>query len=347
MFSSKNLRKELNKEECVKFINNLAHDLILIIPHESTDLDAYASALVLRRILTLSQKTKNTETYIIMPHPSLDLKEFLDKIKLPDFSEEYEKIKEHIRNIPEKYVTILVDTSSVERFTDLNLKEINKKSAKIFAIDHHLSSEEQIETLAVKRSSTTVITLEFAEKTGLLDEILGDRKICNAAIGGIISDTAFLYYADKHTFNMLSKLIECGDYQLVYSALRGTKKEIPEKIARIKGAKRAEMIRKDDKIILVSHVNSYEASVASALISLGASISVVISKKKEKNKRIYRVIARGSGVDLSKLLGELAEEIGGQGGGHPSAAGMIIDSEKIKDESTLAKLIIRRLLKRI
>ncbi|MGQ4890920.1 MAG: DHH family phosphoesterase [Candidatus Njordarchaeia archaeon] len=342
MSSSKNLRKELDKKTCEKFIEKISHDVVLIVPHESTDLDAYASALILHKIINLA--SAKTKTFIILPQPSQDLKKFLIKMKLPDFAEEYEETKKIIRSQLTQYISVLVDTSSVKRFTNPELREIIEKSEKILAIDHHLASEENLETLSLERSSTTVVTLELAEKLDLLDRILSDRKICNAAIGGILSDTAFLYYVDQPTFHMLSKLIKCGNYQSIYSALKQTRKELPERIARIKGAKRAEMIRKDDKIILVSHVNSYEASVASSLINLGANISIVISKKKERNKTVFRVIARGSGIDLSKLFSELAEEIGGQGGGHPSAAGMVIDEEEINDESTLAKLIIRRLL---
>ena len=108
------------------------------------------------------------------------------------------------------------------------------------------------------------------------------------------------------------------------------------------------MFRYDDFIVLVTHVGSYEASVASALVSLGANVGIAISKKKEKKQVIYRVSGRSTGrLNLGQIFTDLANEFSGTGGGHKSAAGLKIHGDMVQSEELLAKKIVESIINKI
>jgi nanoRNase/pAp phosphatase (c-di-AMP/oligoRNAs hydrolase) len=75
----------------------------------------------------------------------------------------------------------------------------------------------------------------------------------------------------------------------------------------------------------ISHVGSYEADVASALIKIGFDVGIVWSKKTSE----YRISTRASnkicsktGLHLGKILEELSDDSKGSGGGHDGAASL-------------------------
>lgn len=345
MFSSKNLKKELKKEDVDNFLSKLHSETILIIPHESTDHDAYGASYALKMVLEQVFKD-DKRIFVVMPQPSLELNDFIKKLSLPSFENDLNVIMESLQKGKlVNYDTILVDISDKSRFTDPDIDEIVSKSNNLLIVDHHYADAVyDSPSLIVERTSASEVILDIIGILGLDKKILGNEKLCDALIGGILIDTSFLYYATTKTFSNLAFLSECGNYRRVYSTLRSVRREIAEKIARIKGAKRAEMIRINDFIILVTYVGSYEASVASALINLGANVALVISKKKTRGKIYYRVTGRGSGVNLALIFNKIAEKIGGSGGGHPSAAGLVIEESKVADEKHLAKIVVRELL---
>ena len=77
-------------------------------------------------------------------------------------------------------------------------------------------------------------------------------------------------------------------------------------------------------IVCVSQISTFEASVCSALISLGANVSFVGSQRDDE----FRISARTRhdmvelGLHLGNLMAEIGEEIGCKGGGHDGAAGL-------------------------
>ena len=120
------------------------------------------------------------------------------------------------------------------------------------------------------------------------------------------------------------------DSEIDYSSLLSLfQKEIriDEKIAKIKAAARLKLYKvelREPLLIVVSHVSSYEASAARALVELGADLAIVAGGK----KGLVRVCARCTkrfleitGLHLGRdLMMDLGKEISGSGGGHASAA---------------------------
>ncbi|MHA1616546.1 MAG: DHH family phosphoesterase [Candidatus Njordarchaeales archaeon] len=309
---------------------------ILILPHEQTDIDAYAAAWLLRDFL----RKKGIEAYLFLERPSLELRYFVESLNLEEPKSDVVGTINVGKN--HDYDVLLVDIFDPNRFISNNARDVIKRAQRIFAIDHHqglLPTDLDIIVYRKQYPSTCEVVLELLNTDPTLDEILANsEKLANALIGGILSDSRFLYNAIPLTFSILSKLAERGNFKLVYAVLRGRPQDYPERIARLKAAQRMQIMRLGDLLIAISKVGSYESSAANALISLGADIALVISKKKDNE--ITRIVGRGrKKIDLAMIFSKIAKELGAMGGGHQNAATLQFPTSKIEEEKVLKRII--------
>ena len=99
-----------------------------------------------------------------------------------------------------------------------------------------------------------------------------------------------------------------------------------ERVARIKASTRIQIKKIENWIIAFSHVGSYQASAARAIIDLGAHMVVIAGlkgKKIEISLRSSSEFNKKTGIHLGKDIAQpLGEILQGMGGGHISAAGL-------------------------
>ncbi len=118
--------------------------------------------------------------------------------------------------------------------------------------------------------------------------------------------------------------------------------DISEKIAKIKGMQRVKLIRENDWLIGVTHVSSYEASVANSLIKMGFDIGIALSKKKDEyhiSTRAKKKVCLKKNLHLGKILEEVSEEFEGSGGGHDGAAAI--------NGKEYSEIILERILEKV
>ncbi|MFW9825898.1 MAG: DHHA1 domain-containing protein, partial [Candidatus Thorarchaeota archaeon] len=99
--------------------------------------------------------------------------------------------------------------------------------------------------------------------------------------------------------------------------------DISERIARIKGMQRVDLIREGNYLIGITNVSSFGAKVASSLIKLGFDVCLTHSLEKEKsiiNGRAKKTICQKTGLHMGKIFEEISASFGGNGGGHDGAA---------------------------
>ncbi len=267
----------------------------LILTHSRADVDAVASAAALQ-------------------------KRFGWRAHVPDgVSAPAKKVAEHLKYTESPLFSntvVVVDTSSKKMLgSGVSVYENAKKK---IIIDHH--SENTMEGLLFVDPSfvsTTEILYEVFRRKGWLD---GEVSLLLAA--GILTDSVGLSIAGPDTLRRMADLLERAGVGMeeVYEMIRW-ERDVSERIARLKAAGRCEIHRFGDFLVVISEVGSFESSAASALISLGADVAIVYSDE--------RVVGRSTGsVDLAKIFREVAEELGGEGGGHPSAAGMQVENPR-------------------
>jgi phosphoesterase RecJ-like protein len=194
-----------------------------------------------------------------------------------------------------------------------------------FAIDHHFEREERENTLVEERTSCSEIILDLFKKELSKDSLL-------ALLTGIVSDSGSFHYADTRTFESALWIMQNSDHRIsdCYEIL-SIPKDDSERIAKLKAASRLRMEQIGEFILAVSKVGSFESSAASALVRLGADISLVKSKKGKKFRFTSRCREK-----VPIHLGEIMSSFGQGGGGHKGAAG--INTEKDIEEEILSKI---------
>lgn len=223
----------------------------------------------------------------------------------------------------------------------------------IFIIDHHSFHDYIHEaTVAIVRDSNSAaeVMTELYLETGQPLE----ADIATGLLTGILFDSRRFIYTSRSTFAIVDYLINAGgDYEKALSFLR-TKISFSERVAKLKGVKRALIhLGKNEEIITIAHIGSYESSVARSLMYLGASFAIVIAKISVDNFRISlrctKEFAKNYHLHLGELANSIAEGYSGTGGGHMTAAGLNITTDPSfpNDMEQLKQFLLNMFLEKI
>ncbi len=211
--------------------------------------------------------------------------------------------------------------------TQPNLLPETLREKDIFIIDHHQPSP-AVDTVSNKIIREAVSTTEILYYIYTKYKIEISEKSARAIIYGIISDTGGLRFAKSSALKVLAELLEEHklEYQDLLASIAGRIEE-QEKLAWLKACQRLEIKIIDGKIIAISNVGAYESSAAQKILSLGADVALVVSRKPKQT----RIAGRARGFDLAKIFINASDLFGGTGGGHPSAAVLNIPADKEKE----------------
>ncbi|HEY0089929.1 MAG TPA: DHHA1 domain-containing protein, partial [Candidatus Lokiarchaeia archaeon] len=235
---------------------------------------------------------------------------------------------ENIIDVSTVDVIVILDTNNLDQVgvtNDFDLINLNKP---FIFIDHHLNLQknykENITNLNIiedSYSSSAEIIYEMLECFDLILDVPSKFLL----VAAILVDSGFLQHGDNKTILRVSKLLnEQVEYQEIISMLK-IKEDISERIAKIKGFQRVALIQEKNWLIGITHVGSYEANVAASLLKIGFDIGIVCSTKKTEYRisiRANKEICLKTGLHLGKILKEISEEIGSNGGGHNGAASL-------------------------
>jgi len=277
----------------------------VVLSHENADIDAVASVMTMRRLLSLYIDRGD----IITPQFSMSkiARRVLDKLGL---SIEFGDV------CSQDYVLVLLDMSDPDRFVSGDLRRICTGARAVYAIDHHRSSApNDIRLLYMPYAATTEIILEIAEGLGVVDKVLDVPEIRKLAMLAIVTDTAFFSSVGPRTFHFMDLLSKGINFPEVVKILRDEGRgDVSRKMAMLKSLQRLMVQKVGEFIVVVTHVGSFESDVANALLQLGADVAVVVSKKKSEKGKHYRIILRSKEHDMEGLLAKLCREYGGNYG---------------------------------
>ena len=304
---------------------------ILIAAHKNADPDALASALGVRNLL-------EGKALIFFPEGLNSLsKKLIEKLSI---SIKYSVKCEELKKIPD--YLIVVDTGSRAQLGCLSSLV---DETKLILIDHHSTGD------LTNIAEATLVEPHAASTSEIIVDIYRQlkRKIPKEEaiilLAGIIYDSGRFFHVGPLTFSRVQYLLDNGaDYSLALSLLK-MEPEFSERMARVKGALRAKFYRADNTqiIIALTHVGAYEASVARALIQLGADIAIVLSERKEATRMVIRALKRtiekhgiDVGRDIASKIAEAAEE---SGGGHETAAMAVLKKTAEEATTQILKLV--------
>ncbi len=221
---------------------------------------------------------------------------------------------------------VVLDVSTLAQLEDW-ADVVVSTSAPIAFIDHHSphpdsSSISELYIVDEGAYSTCEMIYGLYEDFG----IQPSARVSKALLAGMAYDSKHFSMGSVKTFKAVSKLLELNGQLDEITELLSTERERPERIARLKAANRMQLHMVDDWVIATSHLSSFQASAARAMISLGADVAIVVGKDKRKLRlsmrstgRFFKFTTIHLGRDVAVKLGEA---FGGAGSGHSTAAGV-------------------------
>jgi len=306
------------------FLSYLKDKKILIITHHLVDIDGLVSCTVLKHFL--NQLFQDQITDIYYSEISKPTKAFMANFtkKFDEFSFSFIKNLE----LADYDVILILDTNNLDLINLNGNNNLIQEGPPFIFVDHHLvmdkdyeANESQLNLISDEYSSTAEIIQEMCDE-GSINLPLPHKCLL---VSGILTDSGFFKYGNNKTLSNVSKLLD--DHLNIQDVmlLLDRERDLSEKIAKIKGLQRVKLIREADWLIGVSHVGSFEASVASTLIKSGFDVSIVYSEKPERYKICTRAKKKAclrTQLHLGKILEEISVKNEGSGGGHDGAASL-------------------------
>jgi len=316
------------KSEFEKVVLFLRNKKILILTHDLVDIDGLISCYSLRNFINLF--LKNQQVVIYFSGILKSTTSFFKKITESPCGFDFEYSTKI--DISKFDLCLVLDTNNLNQIK--NKDELLNSKIPFLFIDHHHEQKKDINgnifsmnLIDEKYSSTTELILDLFDVFKV--EISNSLK--KLMIAAILTDSGFFNYGDNQTIQNVSKLLNGNiKFQDILAFLEYDI-DISEKIAKIKGLQRVELNREGDYLIGITYVSSYGAAVSSMLLKVGFDISIVYSKEKDFSRVITRAkkdVCLKTGVHLGKILGELADEYQGNGGGHDGAASLTSNVEQ-------------------
>ena len=295
-------------------------DSILIMGHHNADPDALCAMIAMRELYH-HLRPDGTVTLACEDISKLAVKVVTAFGPLPP-------VEESISSITDAHfdLVVIVDTNSAFQLGEA-LRGALTSPSRTLVIDHHELGPD-VESLAEhrivesERSSTCELVVRlFRELDVPLSPYVSNLLLC-----GILYDTRRFYYADVDTLQTAIALIRSGADYLACLRSLVTQPDRSERIARLKAASRLKLHLIGDWIVVTSRVSAFEASACRSLLDLGADVAIVGGTP---SKGVVRLSARSTsefyrstGINLGRdVMEPLGEVIGGEGGGHPNAAG--------------------------
>lgn len=303
------------------FISYLKGKKILIITHHPADLDGFATSIALQ--FFFKNLFKNQEISLSFSGFSKFIKSFLYKFKklFPNFN--FKSLNNiHVSNFD---VIIIVDTNNLDQVKFIEDFKILDSSIPFIFIDHHFNLNNEYNG---NLKSLNIIFENYSSTAEIIIELFGKFKIKIPSpykvllVTAILTDSGFFRYGNNQTIHNISNLMKDDISFQEILPLLNSELDISERIAKIKGLQRVELLRIDEWLLGITRVSSFSGSVASMLISIGFDISIVCSQKKNEtiiSTRAKKEVCLKTGLHLGKILNEIGE---GSAGGHDGAASL-------------------------
>jgi nanoRNase/pAp phosphatase (c-di-AMP/oligoRNAs hydrolase) len=197
-------------------------------------------------------------------------------------------------------------------------------SLPLVVIDHHREGgwpNAAASLVDPEATSTCEVALRVLWELG--EGLTPDESL--ALLCGLVADTQRFRFATKDTLSSAFVLLDNGaELQEALAILeQPSPEERSERIARLRAAQRAQVEEIHGWLVALSHVNSYEASAAAALVRVGADLALVAAQRDDATSLSARANP-SLGIDLAQLLQRAAQRLGPgwSGGGHAGAAGL-------------------------
>ena len=206
-------------------------------------------------------------------------------------------------------------------------------------IDHHESNNWQLSNsdlmVNMDVSATTEIISKYLTKHSSATLTEPVRKLL---LAGLITDSGRFKHNTKDSFTTAHEILH--DSEIEYASfvewLEASEINSSERGSLVKGMQRVKATESGDWSIIHSYCGTLEGRLAGLLLGIGHDISLVSRSRDGETRLTARASknATSQGISLAKIMSDIAEQIGGEGGGHAGAAGWTGNVDRITAESS-------------
>jgi nanoRNase/pAp phosphatase (c-di-AMP/oligoRNAs hydrolase) len=308
-----------------------------IICHRHADVDAYTAAFGLSELLM----KLNGELKIKIYAPDglgLLARKVQDAI--------YAEVSDVFVPSGEKRFYV-VDTGHAALLKEA-LDYLTTSNTEVVFIDHHPPND-STKNIALARiidekaSSTAEVVYELFKEAS----IIPTPQTSLALLTGILSDSQNLKLARLRTLENVVDICKLGADLQEARELLWLPRERSEIVARLKGSQRLAIYKVGEWVLSTTLIGSFHASVARALVELGADVSIAVGEHEEETRCCLRATQhfyKQTGLHLgTEIAAKVAEAYNGIGGGHPTAASLTARIPEEDLENVLRDEIAKRL----
>jgi len=282
-----------------------------VVCHRNADADSYLSAVAISKLL--KDYARGCSVVVATPEGVTTL-----TAKLAEkFA--HETVEETDEDFD---LYIAVDVGDAELLRSWRAKMEASRGVKVLVDHHPLRDRRLYDHVVVDDKATSAAEVVFRLFLERRAEI--DRRTAQALLEAIMFDSSHLAIASPRALRAVVHLMDRGaDVFEARKDLR-SRPDYGEVLAKLKGAQRTRIVKVGEWVLATSRVGSYQAHVARALLSLGADVAVVGGESEGETKvsmRSTQGFLERSEVKLGTQVAEaVGKELGGFGGGHPTAA---------------------------
>ncbi|MAE79779.1 MAG: hypothetical protein CL967_08485 [Euryarchaeota archaeon] len=263
-------------------------------------------------------------------HLGRTAKRMVESLKAP-----FRKLSEHQTVWPKNIGGIVVVDAAAPGQVGITLP----KDVPICILDHHATCD------WVLGENDLLLQWDVRATTQIVDEYLLNYTpasrtpvVRKMLLAGLLTDTARFRHADKGAFQTAVNLLQDDDidYASFLESVETDSTSPSERGSLLRGLERAKSIDSGPWNIVHTYSGTLEGRLASLLIGTGAEISLV-SRFRDGVTRMTARASRHttqSGIHLGEIMAQVAQQIGGEGGGHDGAAGWSGKTDRIAAESS-------------
>ena len=241
---------------------------------------------------------------------------------------------------PSKLGGIIIVDAAAESQTGVKIPE----GIPICVIDHHDTCDwtfgpNDLELRGNARATTQMIFhyLKNHSPETLTTEV---RKLL---LAGLITDTGRFRHADESSLRTAAELLEDSgfEYQEFVEDIQTEVITASDRGAIVKALTRCQSIESGKWNLVHTYAGILEGRVAGLLVQAGAEVALV-SRNRDGETRLTARAPRSStisGIHLGKMMQQLAEKMGGEGGGHDGAAGWSGKCDRIAGETAFINIL--------
>ena len=219
-------------------------------------------------------------------------------------------------------------------------------------LDHHatngwtLNEGDHMMQWDVRATTEMVATYMFEHATDALTSPV--RKML---LAGMITDTGRFKHANTTSFEVTTKLLEGSDidYAEFCEYIERENTSPSERGSLLRGLGRAKHHDAGDWSLVTTYAGTLEGRLASMLLGTGCDVSLVSRHREDETRLTARATRKATlrGVHLGAIMQAIAEQHGGDGGGHDGAAGWTGNVDRIRAESAfIAQLTLQHEVKK-